>query len=149
MPRQIGLDYDIAHAKGRFEEGEEERKKKMEAKAKKLKIDNERKQKETQDKLKKQKESETLETKVTGEGKVARDQGEKDGTAGSEKEGTNEEAKVESKEPEKEKDETKSDAEQPATAKDTKKEGDGPEPDNTKSISRSPQILGMLSLSSA
>ena len=59
--RQIGLNYDIAHAKGGFQEEEEAKKKEKEAKLRKEKEDKDKKEKEEKEK----KETEEKEKKAT------------------------------------------------------------------------------------
>jgi hypothetical protein len=114
--RQIGLNYDLAHVKGGFEEEEEERKKKAEAKAKNAKAEKEKKEKDEKEKAEKEK------------------QGKKDGTKTESKDEDKKEGnKDEVSESEKDKEKIKPEVEKTSADTETaKKEGDEPSTDAAK-----------------
>jgi hypothetical protein len=134
--RQIGLNYDIAHVKGGFEEEEEERKKKAEAKAKKLKAEKEMKERDEKENAEREKaevRKENAEREKAEKEKAEKEKVEeliKPKTEDKD-EDQKEDIKPETTEPEKEK--AESEAEKPSTtAEETKKEGNEPAPDTEK-----------------
>jgi hypothetical protein len=74
--RQIGLNYDIAHAKGGFEEEEAEKKRKAEIKEKKLKDEEKKKEKAEEGKAEQEKKKDNSKTASEGESKEAAEKSE-------------------------------------------------------------------------